>query len=91
MIPKQSQLKKQYGNGGETGGKWWEVLLSNTGDILTGAGNLASGIIGGKEVQNTSYYNAQQNPQKSNIGLYMILGVVSIAVVVGLIMLIRKK
>jgi len=88
MLQKQT---KQYADGEQ---KWWENLFGNLGGILTGAGNLAGGITGNRPLQpadTTNYYKGEDATQKSNAGLYVILGVVGIAVVAAIIMLTRKK
>jgi len=86
MLQKRN---KQYAEGG----KWWESLFNNLGGILQGAGSIVGAAKGNPTLGDVNLYGSNPNPepQKSNAGLYIIIGVILIAVVTGAIMLIRKK
>jgi len=80
---------KQYADGdGTAGGSGdiWSSLFNSLGGILTGAGNLASGIISGTPTTPTTgntvnYYTADDQSKKNNTGLYLIVGVLIVAVI----------
>lgn len=82
MLPKQ---QKSYATG-ET--KWWESMFNNLGGILGGAAGIVSASTGNP--LQTTYYN-EGIPRQNNTALYIIIGVVGIAVVASIILLTRKK
>jgi len=88
MILKDSQQNKQYAEEDPT---WWQSLFNNLGGILGGVGSIVGGAKGNQQQspQTANIYN-QETPKKSNVGLYVILGVVGIAVVAGVVMLVKK-
>ena len=94
MIQKQSQLKR-YADGETTTGttttgtKWWESMFSNLGGILSGTANIIGASKG--NTNSTNFYNEQTNPRTNYTGLYVIIGVVGVALVAGIILLTRKK
>jgi len=90
MILKDSQQNKQYAEEDPT---WWQSLFNNLGGILSGTANIIGASKGNPYAQQqpgTTYYYNPENQQKSNVGLYVILGVVGIAVVAGIVMLTKK-
>jgi hypothetical protein len=87
MRIKRQKNYAEGDTGSNTGGgtHWWDSLLSNLGGMLTGAGNLAAGIIAGQATQTgaTNYYNNQVPQQtKSNVGVYFIVVVVVVDVLI---------
>jgi len=81
MIEKQN---KQYADGDT---KWWESLFGNLGGILTGSASVISASTG----KPSTVVYVPENENKSNTGLYIIVGAVIIAVLVVTVLLLRKK
>ena len=102
MLKKQSQLKMYAdpedtgsntgGNTGSGSGWSWDSLFSNIGGMLQGVGSIIGASKGNPTLGNVNVYSTEQTEsKKSNVGLYIILGVVLIAVIAGVIMLTKKK
>ena len=93
MLKKQSVDEKQYADGSDTTGpKWWESLFGNLGGILGGTASVIGASTGkGAPYQGDINVYQDTQSQKSNVGMYLIIGVITIVVVVGVVMLTRKK